>query len=173
MRAELDPRPASNLPMLPPKRIFYNKEKQFLEDRMHGLNDYLKSVITLHEAIEHPSVQRFLEIDTNYNPNYEYESIQPQKSLHAQAKPTTSLPKSGFNVDIRYRRLRMVTSGEDLDLDHGSSSEDENEEEPKREDTKEGEPVLEPKHSTEEEKAKCYRHKGAGALQKKLEAYIS
>jgi hypothetical protein len=42
---------------------------------MRGLNKYVKSIILIYEAIENPILQRFLEIDTNFNPNYEYEPI--------------------------------------------------------------------------------------------------
>lgn len=42
---------------------------------MRALNKYIKSLILIYEAIESPILQRFLKIDTNYNPNYEYESI--------------------------------------------------------------------------------------------------
>lgn len=42
---------------------------------MRALNKYLKLIILIYEAIESPILQRFIEIDTNYNPNYEYESI--------------------------------------------------------------------------------------------------
>ena len=42
---------------------------------MRSLNKYVKSIILIYEAIENPILQRFLEIDTNFNPNYEYEPI--------------------------------------------------------------------------------------------------
>lgn len=42
---------------------------------MRGLNRYVKNIILIYEAIENPILQRFLEIDTNFNPNYEYETI--------------------------------------------------------------------------------------------------
>lgn len=42
---------------------------------MRGLNKYVKFIILIYEAIESPILQRFLEIDTNFNPNYEYETI--------------------------------------------------------------------------------------------------
>jgi hypothetical protein len=42
---------------------------------MRALNKYVKSIILIYEAIENPILQRFLEIDTNFNPNYEYEPI--------------------------------------------------------------------------------------------------
>ena len=57
---------------------------------MRDLNDYLKLLIITHEAIEHPSLQKFLEIDTNFNPNYEYESIHAANSSVAIG---TQLPK--------------------------------------------------------------------------------
>lgn len=42
---------------------------------MRALNRFIKLVILIYEAIENPILQRFLEIDTNFNPNYEYETI--------------------------------------------------------------------------------------------------
>lgn len=42
---------------------------------MRALNKYIKSIILIYEAIENPILQRFLEIDTLFNPNYEYEPI--------------------------------------------------------------------------------------------------
>lgn len=46
-----------------------------MRERMRALNKYIKSIILIYEAIENPILQRFLEIDTNFNPNYEYEPI--------------------------------------------------------------------------------------------------
>lgn len=43
---------------------------------MRALNKYIKSIILIYEAIENPILQRFLEIDTLFNPNYEYEPIE-------------------------------------------------------------------------------------------------
>ena len=48
---------------------------QFVRERMRGLNKYIKSIILIYEAIENPILQRFLEIDTNFNPNHDYEPI--------------------------------------------------------------------------------------------------
>lgn len=75
MKADLEFRAAENLPELPPKKLFFNKNLQFIRDRLKGLNKYVKSIILIYEAIENPILQRFLEIDTNFNPNYEYEPI--------------------------------------------------------------------------------------------------
>ena len=49
---------------------------QFVRERMRALNKYIKSIILIYEAIENPILQRFLEIDTNFNPNHEYEPIE-------------------------------------------------------------------------------------------------
>ncbi len=68
-------RAAENLPELPQKKLFFNKNAQFVKDRMRSLNKYIKSIILIYEAIENPILQRFLEIDTLFNPNYEYEPI--------------------------------------------------------------------------------------------------
>lgn len=35
----------------------------------------MKLLILIYEAIENPILQRFMEIDTNFNANYEYETI--------------------------------------------------------------------------------------------------
>ncbi len=61
---------------MPQKKLFFNKNVQFVKDRMRALNKYIKSIILIYEAIENPILQRFLEIDTLFNPNYEYESIE-------------------------------------------------------------------------------------------------
>ena len=66
---------AENLPDIPPKKMLFSKTPQFLKERQKLLNKYLKFLILIYEAIESPILQRFLEIDTNYNPNYEYETI--------------------------------------------------------------------------------------------------
>jgi hypothetical protein len=71
----LEFRAAENLPDLPPKKIFFSKNHLFIKDRMRALNRYIKNIILIYEAIENPIIQRFLEIDTNFNPNYEYENI--------------------------------------------------------------------------------------------------
>lgn len=61
---------------LPQKKFLFNKSVTFVRDRMRLLNKYIKSIILIYEAIENPILQRFLEIDTNFNPNYEYEPIE-------------------------------------------------------------------------------------------------
>ena len=77
---DLDWRAAENLPELPPKRVFYNKEAEFIKERQKLLSKYLKFIILIYEAIENPILQRFLEIDTQFNPRYEYDSIQIEKN---------------------------------------------------------------------------------------------
>lgn len=77
---DLEYRAADNLPELPPKRLFFNKEVDFIKDRLRFLNKYLKFMILIYEAIENPILQRFLEIDTNFNPNYEFDSIDVEKN---------------------------------------------------------------------------------------------
>ena len=76
MKADLEFRAAENLPELPQKKLFFNKTMQFVRERMRALNKYIKSIILIYEAIENPILQRFLEIDTNFNPNHEYEPIE-------------------------------------------------------------------------------------------------
>ena len=47
---------------------------------MKLLNKYLKFIILIYEAIENPILQRFLEIDTRYDPNHEYTPIETEKN---------------------------------------------------------------------------------------------
>lgn len=77
---DLEYRAADNLPDLPPKRMFFNKQSEFIKERQRNLSKYLKFIILIYEAIENPILQRFLEIDTNYNPRYEYESIDVERN---------------------------------------------------------------------------------------------
>lgn len=77
---DMDYRAAENLPELPPKRMLFSKDAEFIQERMKLLNKYLKFIILIYEAIENPILQRFLEIDTRFNPNYEYEDIDTEKN---------------------------------------------------------------------------------------------
>ena len=72
---DFDFRVSDNLPELPPKRMMYNKNVEFIQERQKLLNNYIKFLILIFEAIGHPILQRFLEIDTWFNPNYDYEPI--------------------------------------------------------------------------------------------------
>ena len=72
---DLDYRAAENLPDLPPKRVWGSKAADFIQERLKLLNKYLKFVILIYEAIENPILQRFLEIDTRFNPRYDYEEV--------------------------------------------------------------------------------------------------
>ena len=87
---DLDYRAADNLPDLPSKRLFFNKEQEFVKERHKLLNKYLKFIILIYEAIENPILQRFLEIDTNFNPRYEYDSIDNKNSLKRSASDCSS-----------------------------------------------------------------------------------
>jgi hypothetical protein len=51
---DLDYRAADNLPDLPPKRYLFNKDSEFIKDRLKLLNKYLKFIILIYEAIENP-----------------------------------------------------------------------------------------------------------------------
>ena len=72
---DLEFRAADNLPDLPPKRLWNNKNTEFIQERQKALSKYLKFIILIYEAIENPILQRFLEIDTRFNPRYDYESV--------------------------------------------------------------------------------------------------
>ena len=54
MKQDLEFRAAENLPELPPKKFFFNKNPQFLKERMRALNKYIKQIILIYEAIESP-----------------------------------------------------------------------------------------------------------------------
>ncbi len=73
----------SGLPRLPPKKCMYNKKPSFLKARLRGIHNYMTNIILIYEAIENPILQRFLEIDLNYDPYYEYASIEVPFSTQA------------------------------------------------------------------------------------------
>ncbi|CAI2364337.1 unnamed protein product [Moneuplotes crassus] len=75
LRRDLDP---INLPKLPEKKYF-NTNPDFIESRLRALHEYLKSLILIYEALENPILQRFLEIDITYDPNFEYAPIEFSK----------------------------------------------------------------------------------------------
>lgn len=77
---DLEYRAADNLPELPPKRMLFSKDADFVQERMKLLNKYLKLIVLIYEAIENPILQRFLEIDTQFRPNFEFESILQEKN---------------------------------------------------------------------------------------------
>lgn len=70
---------------------------------MRSLNKYIKSIILIYEAIENPILQRFLEIDTNFNPNYEYEPIEVEplwrKKMRNALAPSSVNSISGENTN--------------------------------------------------------------------------
>ena len=77
---DLEYRAADNLPDLPPKRLMFNRDCEFIRERMKNLNKYIKFMILIYEVIESPILQRFLEIDTQFNPNYDYDSIDIERN---------------------------------------------------------------------------------------------
>jgi len=87
--ADLDFIASENMPDLPPKRMF-NKGVNFIVDRQKNLNRYLKFIILIYEAISSPILQRFLEIDTRFNPSAEYQYIDPEES-HSATDDCSSL----------------------------------------------------------------------------------
>ena len=54
LQADMEYRAADNLPDLPAKRMFFNKENEFIKERLKYLNKYLKFIILIYEAIENP-----------------------------------------------------------------------------------------------------------------------
>ena len=71
---------------------------------MKHLNKYLKFIILIYEAIENPILQRFLEIDTQFNPNYEYESIDIEKN---SARRSSSECSSLFLEMDKYMKTKF------------------------------------------------------------------
>ena len=76
---DLDLITAENLPNLPEKKYIFNSHPDFIEIRLRQLHDYLKHIILIYEALENPILQRFLEIDVMYDPNFEYAPIKHSK----------------------------------------------------------------------------------------------
>ena len=72
-------RAADNLPDLPAKRMFFNKENEFVKERLKYLNKYIKFIILIYEAIENPILQRFLEMDDRYESNNEFMDVDIEK----------------------------------------------------------------------------------------------
>lgn len=98
---------------------------------MRGLNEYLKNIIILYEAMEHPAFQRFLEIDTKFSPNYEYESIDPYTNNPYPQKNTAQFPK--LIQHVMFFRLRVIADVDDIELSDESEEKDQEEEEKKEE----------------------------------------
>lgn len=80
LRRDLDPINI-NFPKLPEKKYLFSMNHEFIETRMRSLHEYLKSIILIYEALENPILQRFLEIDTTYDPNFEYQPIEFAKPV--------------------------------------------------------------------------------------------
>ena len=87
---DMEFRAADNLPELPAKRMFYNKDIEFLKERQKLLNKYLRFIILIYEAIDSPILQRWMEIDTRFNPNYDYEPIDIEKDQLARSRSSCS-----------------------------------------------------------------------------------
>lgn len=51
---DLEYRAADNLPELPPKRMLFSKDADFIKERLKLLNKYIKFIILIYEAIENP-----------------------------------------------------------------------------------------------------------------------
>lgn len=101
---DMEFRAADNLPDLPPKRMFYNKDIEFLRERQKLLNKYLRFIILIYEAIDSPILQKFIEIDTKFNPQYSYASIDIEKDLLARSNSDTS---SLFLEMDKYMKTRL------------------------------------------------------------------
>lgn len=101
---DMEFRAADNLPELPPKRMFYNKDIEFLRERQKLLNKYLRFIILIYEAIDSPILQKFIEIDTRFDPNYDYAEIEQEKEVLARSNSETS---SLFLEMDKYMKTRL------------------------------------------------------------------
>lgn len=109
--SDLDYRAADNMPELPPKRLLFAKDAEFIKERMKLLNKYLKFIILIYEAIENPILQRFLEIDTRFDPNYEYEDIDVEKRPEQRSESECSSLCNEMDKFTK-TRLRHVLNNE-------------------------------------------------------------
>ena len=111
LQSDLDFRAAENLPELPPKRIFNNKDVEFIKERQKLLNKYIRFLVLIYEAIENPILQRFLELDTRFNSNYEYEEIGIQKNFFqrtAEGDPISLADDSQLFLEMdKYTKTRF------------------------------------------------------------------
>lgn len=62
---------------------------------MKSLHKYMKQIILIYEAIENPILQKFIKIDVNFDPNYEYAPIP-----HDKPNSNIALIKEGDQFDI-------------------------------------------------------------------------
>ena len=77
------------------------------------LNKYLKFIILIYEAIENPILQRFLEIDTRFNPQYDYESVDvrandEKRSLSEDSETFLEMDKY---MKVRFRHVLNKEQG--------------------------------------------------------------
>ena len=77
---------------------------------MRSLNRYIKLIILIYEAIENPIIQRFLEIDTNFNPNYEYETIDVGVVDDSSEESSLFLEGDKLSKVKRSMRTKVTTS---------------------------------------------------------------
>ena len=103
--SDLDFRAADNMPDLPPKRMLFNRDADFIQDRQRLLNKYLKFIILIFEAIESPILQRFLEIDTQFDPKAEYQYIDVEKKSLARSDTDCS---SLFLEMDKFMKVRLL-----------------------------------------------------------------
>lgn len=120
LRRDLDPINI-NFPKLPEKKYLFNLHPEFIESRLRALHEYLKSIILIYEALENPILQRFLEIDTTYDPNFEYLPIEFAKPVEkifqdnkrpkvTQKKATESMVMSNDNK-LEMKKKTRKSSG--------------------------------------------------------------
>ena len=60
---------------MPEKKLLFSKTEAFLKQRRDSLHKYIKEMIIIHEVVSNPIFQKFLRVDVNYDPNYEYSPI--------------------------------------------------------------------------------------------------
>jgi len=110
LKSDLEFRAAENLPEIPPKKFLFHRNIVFVQQRQRDLNKYLKQLILIYEAIESPILQRFLEIDTNFDPNYEYSSIDKpingvSESLFLEGDKMEKVKRTFYKKETRVPKL--------------------------------------------------------------------
>ena len=103
LKKDLEPRDARHLPKLPKKKLFFTKDLNFIKERAQGLNEYMSKVILLFQALENPFLQKFLELDQNYDP---YVQIDYGRNSAAAHSMNDSLLSGGTPKGVRYQSLK-------------------------------------------------------------------
>ena len=103
LKKDLEPRDARHLPKLPKKKLFFTKDLNFIRERAKGLHEYISKVILLFQALENPFMQKFLELDQNYDPFVQIDFSRNSAAAHSV---NDSLISGGTPKGVRYQSLK-------------------------------------------------------------------